>query len=71
MCAREPLGAQEKMYHDETFLGELGIDRNHSHRWQLLARMDEAEFLTHASAHVGARERRQPKNYARTVSYAN
>ena len=32
------------MYHDETFLDGLGIDRNQSHRWQLLARMDEAEF---------------------------
>ena len=41
----ERRGDGRKRLHDETVsLEELGIDKAQSHRWQLLARMDENEF---------------------------
>ena len=42
---RAERGKPGMKFHDGTpLLDDLGIDKKHSHRWQLLYRMDEAEF---------------------------
>ena len=41
-------------FHDGTLLEDLGIDKKHSHRWQLLVRMDEAEFEAELAACIEA-----------------
>ena len=40
--------------HDETSLADLGIEKSHSHRWQLLARMNEDQFESELKACIEA-----------------
>ncbi len=51
----ERRGDGRKRLHDETVsLEDLGIDKTQSHRWQLLIRMDEAEFEAELAACIEA-----------------
>ena len=51
---RHSRGGDHAKLHDGTLLADLGIDKTQSHRWQLLARMDEAEFEAELAACIEA-----------------
>ena len=57
---RRPVGHGKAVrLQDATKLEDLGIDKTKSHRWQLLARMDEAEFEAERAERAKQREEKQ------------